>query len=91
MNYITLLRNELLSISSENEKIKDKLTYFMQYLSSEKFQGEDSTGETKNWISATEVFNFLREVRNEIISSELAKTIKTQQPTEGEQVIQEIK
>lgn len=89
MNYISTLRNELLEISSSNEQMRDKLTHYMQYLSSEKFQGTEG-GEDKNWISATEVFNFLREIRNEIITSELAKKIKTQMPTEGEKVIDEI-
>jgi predicted SprT family Zn-dependent metalloprotease len=58
MNYIKQLQSENETLRAQLNKVNQEITDFLVYLNSGKFQGND-----RDWVSATEVVNRMRELR----------------------------
>ena len=69
MNYIKQLQADKAELSGVIEKANQNLTNVLVYLSSNKFSGIDLLGESKDFVSAVEMFNTIREIRNELLNN----------------------
>jgi hypothetical protein len=63
--------NHILKLQQENQELKNKIEEmenwrmsFLSHLHSEKFQGSDSNGERKDWISTGDVIAQLQNLRS---------------------------
>lgn len=66
MNYIARLQEENRLLNQKIADIDRWRKEFLAHLASEKFQGVDSNGERKDWISTQDVRNLLAGLSNEI-------------------------
>lgn len=62
MNYIERLQTENKELKGQLEQIKSELDSFRIFLNSAKFQGFESDGSRKDWISTNDVQNRLKEI-----------------------------
>lgn len=66
MNYIHQLRQQVETRNTAIAHAQVSINRMMAHLATDKFIGTDSNGDRKDWISTTDVVNFLRELRSEL-------------------------
>lgn len=70
MNYIKQLEAKNAELTGQLDSIKNQLTDFLVHLNSAKFQGNDSSGERKDWIATADVIAAIREARQVALTDE---------------------
>ena len=63
MNYIKQLQAENKSLNNQIENVQGEINNFISFLHSDKFSGQQSDGERKDWIATSDVLARLREMR----------------------------
>jgi len=66
MNYITKLKTENAELTEKLAKLETAFTDFSAFLLSPKFQGQESAGERKNWISTDDVQRWISEIKSSL-------------------------
>ena len=64
MNYIKALQAENSELKRQISEQNKEIDAFISFLHSEKFQGQESDGGRKDWISTGDVLSFLRVLRS---------------------------
>ena len=63
MNYIKQLQAENKSLNNQIKETNIAIQDFISFLHSDKFSGQQSDGERKDWIATSDVLARLREMR----------------------------
>lgn len=67
MNYIKNLEAKVKALENEKAVVVEQITELAVYLGSEKFQGVDSKGDRKDWVSTREVLGHLFSMRSNLL------------------------